>query len=78
MRIKNGRSNYSSKTELHTLKKTENNSTIETKFDQCGNKVSMYETVKEVDKDTVTKENNILLTREPTASHLSGNAYYSY
>ena len=37
----------------------------------------MFETVKEVDKDTVTMENNILLTQEPTASLLSGNVYCS-
>ena len=41
----------------------ENNSTIETKFHQYGNKVSMFEPVKEVDEETVTKENNILFTR---------------
>ena len=51
-------------------------STIETKFDQYGNKFSMLETVKEVDEKTVTKENNILLTREPTASLLSGSLEY--
>ena len=32
-------------------------------FHQYGNKVSMFETVKIVDEDTVTKENNFLLTR---------------
>ena len=37
----------------------------------------MVETVKEVDEETVTKENNILLTREPTASLLSNNVEYS-
>ena len=30
--------------------------TIETKFDQYGNKVSMFETVNEVDAEIVTKE----------------------
>ena len=34
----------------------------------------MFETVKEVDDDTVTNENNILLTRDPTDSLLSSNA----
>ena len=33
----------------------------------------MFETVKEVDDETVTKENNIYLTMDPTASLLSGN-----
>ena len=37
----------------------------------------MFEPVKEVDEETVTKENNILFTREPTTSLLSGNAEYS-
>ena len=38
----------------------------------------MFETVKEVDYNIVTKENNLFLTREPTASLLSGNVEYSY
>ena len=46
-------------------------------MDKYGNKVSMVETVKEVDEETVTKENNILLIREPTASLLSVNVEYS-
>ena len=33
----------------------------------------MFETLKEVDEETDTNEKNILLTREPTASLLSGN-----
>ena len=37
----------------------------------------MFESVKEVYEETVTKENNIFLTREPTALILSGNVYYS-
>ena len=41
------------------LKNKENNYTIETIFDQYGNKFWIFETVKEVDEDTVTKENNI-------------------
>ena len=36
----------------------------------------MFETVKEVDDDTFTKENNVLLTREPTNSLLSGYVEY--
>ena len=32
--------------DLHTIGNKENNSTIETKFDQYGNKVSMFETLK--------------------------------
>ena len=47
---------------LHKIKK-EKNSTIEKKFDQCGNKVSMFETLNEVDEEIATKENDILLTR---------------
>ena len=38
----------------------------------------MFGTVKEVDEETVTKENNILLTREPTSSLLSGSVDYLY
>ena len=53
------------------LKKKENNYTIDTKFDQHGNKVSIFETVEEVDEETVTRYNNILLTKEPTDSLLS-------
>ena len=37
----------------------------------------MFETVKEVDEEKVNKDNNIFLTREPTASLLSGNVEYS-
>ena len=62
--------------DLHTIENKENNSTIETKFDQYGNKVSMFETVEEVGEDTVTKEENILLTREPISFLLSGNVDY--
>ena len=51
---------------------------IETKFDHYGNKVSLFETVNEVYEMTVSKENNILSTREPTASLLSGNVEYLY
>ena len=58
--------------------KKENNSTIEKKFGQYGNKVSMSETLKEVDEDTVTKENNTLLTGDPTVSLLSGIIEYLY
>ena len=38
----------------------------------------MFETGKEVDEETVTKENNILLKREPSASLLSGNVDHLY
>ena len=38
----------------------------------------MFETVKEVDEEKVAKENNILLTREPTDSLLLGSVEYSY
>ena len=36
----------------------------------------MFEIVNEVDEETVTKENNILLRRDPTNSLLSGNVEY--
>ena len=48
---------------LHTILRKENNSTIKLKYDKYGNKVSMFETVKEVDEYKVTKEKNILLKR---------------
>ena len=51
-----------------TLKKEGKNSTIETKFDKFVNKVSMLETSNKVDKEKVAKENNISLSRYPTAS----------
>ena len=38
----------------------------------------MFETVKEVDEDTVTKKSNVFLTRDNTASILSGNVDHSY
>ena len=37
----------------------------------------MFETIKEVDEEKDTKEKNIFLTRESTASLLSGNIEYS-
>ena len=51
---------------------------MEKKINQDGNKVSSFEIVNEVDEDTVTKENNIQLTKEPTSSLLSVNVDYSY
>ena len=54
-----------------------NNSAIETKIDQYGNKGSIFKILKEVDEEIVTKEKNILLTREPTDSLLSGSVDYS-
>ena len=57
-----GKTDYSSKWNF-TQNKKEKNSTIEKKFDQCGNKVSMFETLNEVDEEIATKENDILLTR---------------
>ena len=36
----------------------------------------MFETVKKLNEEKVTKENNILLKREPTTSLLSGNIKY--
>ena len=37
----------------------------------------MFETVNEVDEETVTKENNISLTREANASLLLGKVDYA-
>ena len=37
----------------------------------------MFVTVKEVDEETATKQKDVSLTREPTASILSGNVDYS-
>ena len=39
--------------------------------------MSIFETVREVDYETVTKDNNISLKKEPTSSLLSGNVDYS-
>ena len=47
---------------------SEKTSTIETKFDKNGNKISMLETSNEVDEEKVTKDNNISLSRDPIAS----------
>ena len=44
------------KKQLNTTKKKEKNYTIETKYDKDGNKVSMFETVKEVDEEKMTKQ----------------------
>ena len=38
----------------------------------------MFDTVKLVGEETVTKESNIMLTRNPTDSFLSGNVDDSY
>ena len=51
----------------------ENNSTIDTKFNKYGNKVSMFETVKELGGETVTKENITSPTRYHTISLQSDN-----
>ena len=49
--------NYSSKKRVtYNLKGTINTTTTETKFYQYGNKVSIFETVKEVDEETVNKK----------------------
>ena len=50
----------------------ETTSTIDTKFDKFGNKFSMLETSSKVDKEKVTKEKNIPLSRDLTASFPSG------
>ena len=59
------------------FKEKGNKYTTETKLYQYVNKVSMFEIVKEVDEKTVTKENNISLARNPTASLISGNVEHS-
>ena len=43
------------------------------RFDKHGNKVSMYETLKEVDLETITKENITSLKRDHTTSLWSDN-----
>ena len=59
---------------MHTITKIkENNSTIETKYDKHENKVSMYETLKELDEEIITKENIMSLTRYHTTSLQSDN-----
>ena len=47
-------------------------------IDKYGNRVSMFETIKKVDEETVTKEKNIPMTRDHTASLLSGNVEYLF
>ena len=57
------------KKELHTIKKKRvKKSTIETKFDKFGNKLSMLENSNKDDEEKVTKENNISLSADPTDS----------
>ena len=55
------------------LKSKGSNVTIEKKYDKRGNKVSMYEAVKKVDKETVTKETIAVFTRDHITSLQSGN-----
>ena len=64
----------SSKKLLHTrTKKKENNYNIGTKYDKHGNKVSICENFKEVNKETNTKENIKYITRDHTNSLKSDN-----
>ena len=49
-------------------KEKENNSTIEKNFDKYGNKFSIYDTVKEVDVETITSTNIVSLTGDNTTS----------
>ena len=57
------------KKELYTIKnKRVKNSTIETKFDKFGNKVSMIETSNKFDRYKVIKEENLSFSRDTTAS----------
>ena len=61
------------KKELRTIKKKKiKKSTIETKFDKFGNNISMLETSNKVDEEKVTKEKNISLSKDTTASYPSG------
>ena len=41
---------------------------FEKKYDKHGNKFSMYEIVKEVDEETITKENITSFTKDHTTS----------
>ena len=60
------------KKELHNRKKKKiKSSIIETKFDKFGNKVSMCETSNEVDEVKLTKDHNISLSKDTTASSQS-------
>ena len=62
---------------LHTITKNkENKSTIEKKYDKHGNKNSMYETVKEVEDETIIEENIMSLTRDNTTSLQDENVEY--
>ena len=55
--------------ELNTItKNNEIKSNIEKKYDKHGNKISMYETVKEVEEETIIEENIMSLTRDNTTS----------
>ena len=60
------------KRELHATKRGGVTCTIDTKFGKFGNKASMLENSNEVDEEKETKDNNILLSRDPTASFPSG------
>ena len=53
------------------------NSTIETKFHKLGNKISMLQNSNEVNEGKITKENNILLSRDPTVTLTLGIVGYS-
>ena len=64
------------KKQLHTIFFKLKISTIEKHFHQYGNKVSMFEALNEVYEEKVTMEENMLLTRWPTALLLSGNVEY--
>ena len=66
---KNVKTNESSEEGITYHKKK---STIETKFDKDGNNISMLETSNEVDKEKVTKDKNISLSRDPIYSFPSG------
>ena len=62
---------------LHTITKNkENKSTIEKKYDKHFNKNSMYETVKEVEEETIIEENIMSLTRDNTTSLQDENVEY--
>ena len=62
---------------MYHKKEESGNSTIETKIDKLGNKISMHETSNGVDEDKVTKDTNISFSRGTPASLPSGIVEYS-
>ena len=68
------REKFHLKIELNTItKKREDSTNIETKLDKHGNKISMYETVKEVDEEIIMKENITSFSRDNISSLQADN-----